>query len=108
MQKFPDIIFYDYSKYPPTQRKDLPENYHLTHSYSEKKEAEEWRKGWEQRGVNSAVVFSELPAEWRGSPVINGDESDLRFNDPTGVIVGLKVKGKARKNSGNGFVQNFV
>ena len=29
--------------------------------------------------------------------VINGDESDLRFLDPRGVIVGLKAKGKARK-----------
>jgi hypothetical protein len=35
--------------------------------------------------------------------VINGDESDLRFLDPKGVIVGLKAKGKAKKDL-SGFV----
>jgi hypothetical protein len=36
--------------------------------------------------------------------VINGDESDLRFLDPKGVIVGLKAKGKAKKDT-TGFVK---
>jgi hypothetical protein len=106
MQAFPDIQFYDYTKYPPKLRQDLPANYHLTHSFSEKKVAEEWSKGWFERGVNTAVVFfGGLPTDWKGFPVINGDESDLRFTDPQGVVVGLKVKGKARSDDGDGFVQ---
>ena len=36
-------------------------------------------------------------------PVVNGDESDLRFLDPKGVIVHLYAKGKARKDA-SGFV----
>ena len=36
-------------------------------------------------------------------PVINGDKTDMRFKDPVGVIVGLKAKGKARKDT-SGFV----
>jgi hypothetical protein len=50
-----------------------------------------------------AVVFDKLPETYLGKPVIDGDVSDLRFLDPKGVIVGLKAKGKAKKDS-SGFV----
>jgi hypothetical protein len=102
--KFPEVQFYDYSKHSYRTRKDLPDNYHLTFSYSESPHASKWSSEWYARGVNTAVVFSGgLPSTWRipGTdielPVINGDESDLRFTDPKGVIVGLKTKGFARK-----------
>lgn len=47
-------------------------------------------------GGNVAVVFAgELPERHWGVPVINGDQHDARFTDPTGgCIVGLKAKGK--------------
>jgi hypothetical protein len=35
--------------------------------------------------------------------VINGDESDLRFLDDPNVVVGLKAKGRARRDR-SGFV----
>jgi hypothetical protein len=54
-------------------------------------------------GGNVAVVFDKLPSTWKGYPVINGDESDLRFLDPKNVIVGLKAKGKGKKDA-SGFV----
>ena len=38
--------------------------------------------------------------------MIDGDESDLRFRDPVGVIVGLKAKGPARQAAIGGFVQS--
>jgi hypothetical protein len=38
-----------------------------------------------------------------GKPVVDGDETDLRFLDPKGVIVGLKAKGKGKKDE-SGFV----
>jgi hypothetical protein len=44
-----------------------------------------------------------LPETYLGRPVIDGDEHDLRFLDPSGVVVGLRAKGKARKQRG-GFV----
>ena len=46
-------------------------------------------------GFPVAVVFAgDLPATWRGYPVIDGDVHDLRFKDARGaVVVGLKVKG---------------
>lgn len=111
IQAFPEVQFYDYTKYPPTMRKNLPANYHLTFSYSEKPNAGLWASGWMVRGVNTAVVFSDkLPEGFRFMPgstperVIDGDLSDLRFMDPKGVVVGLKTKGKAR-GDGSGFVQ---
>jgi hypothetical protein len=50
------------------------------------------------------VVFEKvLPATYKGIPVINGDESDVRFMDKPGVVVGLKAKGEAKADS-SGFV----
>ena len=53
--------------------------------------------------LNVAVVFHKVPETYLGRTVINGDETDLRFLDPKGVIVGLKDKGKAKKDT-TGFV----
>jgi hypothetical protein len=52
-----------------------------------------------------AVVFAgkTLPDTYLGRNVINGDEHDARFLDPVGCIVGLKAKGKAKKDM-SGFV----
>lgn len=114
MDFFPEVQFYDYTKYPAKLRKELPSNYHLTYSFSEKSTSPIWSLDWAKRGFNTAVVFRidkahSLPQEFRilqfDRPVIDGDLTDLRFTDPKGVIVGLKVKGKARKDDGDGFVQ---
>jgi hypothetical protein len=45
-----------------------------------------------------------MPEYYNGLPVFNGDESDLRFLDPKGVVVGLYAKGKAKKDE-TGFVK---
>ena len=45
------------------------------------------------------------PDTWGGYPVVDGDETDLRFLDPKGGhIVALFPKGKARKDN-IGFVR---
>lgn len=113
MQAFPDVQFYDYTKWPAMRRQDLPANYHLTYSWSEKKGCDVQAWAWRIRGFNTAMVFSpHVPQRWRLTPdsepidVIDGDQSDLRFTDPKRVIVGLKTKGKARKDDGDGFVQD--
>lgn len=63
-------------------------------------------------GFNVAVVFNvrrgaDLPATWRGFTVVDGDETDLRFKDPRGVVVGLRAKGRA-VNDRSGFVRDAV
>jgi hypothetical protein len=92
---FPDIQFYDYTKLDQRFDKILPRNYHLTFSRSEDNHTE--TVDLLNRGYNVAVVFGvqdekELPETYMGFPVINGDESDLRFLDEENVVVGLKYK----------------
>lgn len=106
MQQFDKVQFYDYTKWPPHKRLTLPPNYHLTFSFSEAKHSAAWSTGWMDRGVNTAVVFrGALPPTFLGRHVIDGDLSDLRFTDEEPVIVGLKAKGKARKDEGVGLGQ---
>jgi hypothetical protein len=104
MQEFNDIQWYDYTKVPIRMKKFLsggmPENYHLTFSRSGSNDSAV--KSVLDSGGNVAVVFRKyLPADWMGKKVINGDESDLRFLDPAGVVVGLKAKGRARSSGGD-------
>jgi hypothetical protein len=105
-QSFSDIQFYDY-----TPNKDrmveflkgkLPSNYHLT--FSRKEDNQESVQYILNAGGNVAVVFAgEFPQTYLGKPVVNGDETDLRFLDGENVVVGLKAKGKAKKDE-SGFV----
>jgi hypothetical protein len=54
--------------------------------------------------TNMAVVSTlPMPKKFRGLDCINGDEDDLRFLDPQGVVVWLSAKGKAKKDT-SGFV----
>lgn len=100
MENFPSVQWYDYTKIPSRK---TPANYHLTVSYSEahKAYADKVRK----TEHNIAVVFRDknLPVEFLGRRVINGDKTDLRFLDQTGVVVGLYAKGRAKKDY-SGFV----
>lgn len=99
-QMFPDVQFYDYTKVPGRDL-GIP-NYHLTFSLAESNEEDAAAEL--QRGMNIAVVFDGVPSEYLGVPVVDGDESDLRFLDPSGVVVGLKAKGEARGDT-SGFVK---
>jgi len=58
-------------------------------------------------GRNVAVVFDAIPTTWEGWTVIDGDADDMRWRDPMGVIVGLKAKGDAIKDT-TGFVVRLV
>ncbi len=96
---FPDVIFYDYTKNPNRFDGSMPSNYHLTFSRSEENHfiAMELLS----KGNNVAIVFDNVPNEFEGYRVINGDESDLRFLDDKGVIVGLKYKFQTGKGADN-------
>jgi len=106
MSAFSDIQFYDYTADASRMMRwingDMPANYHLTFSRKENT-PDLLVDSIVKSGGNVAVVFDKLPTTWRGHKVVDGDESDLRFLDPVGVIVGLKAKGKA-KTDDSGFV----
>lgn len=96
---YPEIQFYDYTKNHFRFEKELPKNYHLTFSRSEKNHI----KAMELlgKGKNVAMVFDTLPKTYEGFKVINGDENDLRFKDKKNVIVGLKYKKMTGKGADN-------
>ena len=100
IEKFPNVQFYDYTKMRNRKVAHL-KNYHLTFSKADGNDMDVRLAA--SAGMNVAAVFDKLPTEYIGRPVINGDETDLRFLDPKGVIVGLKAKGKAKKDA-SGFV----
>lgn len=102
IQRFPDVQFYDYTKIPVRMMRVLPENYHLTFSRSESNEQQ--AKLVSNLGHNVAIVFADkLPKKWWDKKVIDGDQTDLRFLDERGVIVGLSAKARARRDT-SGFV----
>jgi hypothetical protein len=106
--EFPEVQFYDYTKLPQPWRRVRP-NYHLTFSYDGPESNHEESMRSLSHGVNLAVVFDtkrghNLPRTFHGYTVVDGDLSDLRFQDPAGVVVGLRAKGHARGCT-NGFVQ---
>jgi hypothetical protein len=97
-----NLLFYDYTKNYNHIKKYLGSNYKLTFSRSEVNEFYTYKTL--KDGGNVAVVFAnELPQYWKGFKVINGDNTDLRYFDPSNVVIGLKAKGKAKKDL-SGFV----
>ena len=108
-EAFAELQFYDYTKVLGRKVNNIA-NYHLTFSAADGNDTDVAKAI--QQGYNVAVVFGvkktePLPAEYNGLPVINADESDLRFLDSsTGkqVIAGLYAKGKAKKDT-SGFVK---
>jgi hypothetical protein len=114
---FPEVQFYDYTKMLNRKVSNI-KNYHLTFSAADGND-KDTMKAW-QSGYNIAMVFNlkktlpmpehhvfTSPGYSAVAPVFNGDDSDLRFLDPRGVIVGLYAKGKAKKDT-SGFVKQPV
>lgn len=117
-EQFPSVIFYDYTKIPSRIEKYLagkmPSNYKLCYSLSVAPGSRNYARTVLRRGGNVAVVYGpskighmpksfELPQFHLGSPVVDGDKSDLTFLNPPGTILGLRAKGKA-KHDVSGFV----
>ena len=107
VKHFPKSQFYDYTKHLKRFVRflegKLPSNYHLTYSRSEET-TDAMVIALCKSGGNVAVVFRDhLPETWLGIEVIDGDDSDLRFQDGKGKIVGLLEKGLAKKDE-TGFV----
>ena len=105
-EAFPSVTFYDYTKSAERMTAfvngEMPANYHLTFSRSESNGA--LALAFLKSGGNVAMVFRKsLPASYFGHEVVDGDETDLRFLDGTGKIIGLKEKGLAKQDE-TGFV----
>lgn len=105
------VTFYDYTAWPPHMRGELA-GYDLTYSAKETHSAE-WIQSMAALGRRIAVPFAlgkrdAMPTAWRGVPVVDGDTSDYRPDDPAGAIVGLRVKGRNGKADRSGFIRPAV
>jgi hypothetical protein len=103
MELHPTVQFYDYTKIAARMSAflsgQLPPNYHLTFSRSEKEANHMACRAFLRSGGNVAAVFAgpALPAAWDGFPVVDGDADDLTFLRPPGTVFGLLPKGRAAK-----------
>lgn len=97
-----NVRAYDYTKAP---NRVTPENYRITFSHSERWTDADVRMRI-AAGQNVAMIFDvpkhELPTEYLGMRVIDGDLSDYRYGDEQGVIVGLAAKGAAKQTGADG------
>jgi hypothetical protein len=92
---FPTVQFYDYTKVLGRKVKHIP-NYHLTFSKADGNDADVAEALLQ--GMSVVAVYDKIP-----DGVPSADETDLRFLDPKGVMLGLKAKGRAKKDY-SGFV----
>ena len=92
---FPTVQFYDYTKVLGRKVAGYS-NYHLTFSKADGNDADV-AKALAQ-GLSVVAVYDAIP---EGVP--SADETDLRFLDPRGIMLGLKAKGRAKKDY-SGFV----
>lgn len=97
--EFSEVQFWEYTKRPDLALKlnKLP-NVQATYSHNEHT-TNRIMGIMLANGINIAMVFDlwsrkggDLPASVGSVPVIDGDIHDLRFLDPKGVIVGLRLK----------------
>jgi hypothetical protein len=108
-QLFPDVEFYDYTKHPSRNLDGKTAgNYDLTYSFSSVTPQPISMKGLTNpHNSRTAVVFmrrEDIPSSFRGWPVVDGDDTDVRHIEPKNVVVALYAKGNA-KSDDSGFVQ---
>ena len=94
-QLFPTVQFYDYTKVLGRKVSQYF-NYHLTFSKADGNDSDVAEALLQ--GMSVVAVYDAIPA---GVP--SADETDLRFLDPKGIMLGLKAKGRAKKDY-SGFV----
>ena len=105
ISNYQNLHFYDYTKILGKVKKYANDkNYTLTFSRAEDNEKDIFEAI--NYGANVSAVFSgDLPKQYKGIPVYDGDKTDNEMLKFKSVILGLKAKGKAKKDT-TGFVIN--
>ena len=107
--KWWDVYFYDYTK---IANRLVPDTsvYDLTFSYSGVEKYQKYVDTAIAMGMRLAVVFryrTQIPKTFMGMDVVDGDDSDLRFLEPQGVVCALYAKGKAVHDTSGFVVDTF-
>jgi len=121
--EFPNVEFYDYTKHKNRFGAIRP-NYWVTFSRSERNESEALEVL--ASAGNVAIVFYDdngkfsgnrsgaqrLPIGWNGFRVLDGDETDLRFEDTRGIkhgrVIGLRLKAHSNEDRTNAIENGFA
>lgn len=103
---YKNIIVYDYTAIIGKVKKYLGTRYHLTLSRKEDNEQDVIEAL--EMGGNVAIVFKELPKTYKGYRVIDGDKTDLEMTKYKNVVLGLKAKGDAKKDTTGFVIQNKI
>lgn len=94
-----NVTPYAYTKFRPEDRPE-PRGAAFTYSASERWTVAQIlaaaRNGHRVAVVLDTARGAELPAQWCGVPVVDGDATDDQSAHPRGVIVALRAKGAAR------------
>ena len=101
---YKNIIVYDYTAIIGKVKKYLGTRYHLTLSRKEDNEQDVMEAL--EMGGNVAIVFKELPKTYKGYRVVDGDKTDLEMTKYKNVVLGLKAKGDAKKDTTGFVIQN--
>lgn len=109
MQAFPTVQFYDYTKIAARFALCHEDNYDLTFSWSGAPDFAQQVNFARTFDARMAVVFrhrARIPETFEGMTCVDGDDSDLRFLDPQGVVVALYAKGRAKTSDSPLVVNN--
>ena len=103
---YKNIIVYDYTAIIGKVKKYLGTRYYLTLSRKEDNEQDVIEAL--EMGGNVAIVFKELPKTYKGYRVVDGDKTDLEMTKYKNVVLGLKAKGDAKKDTTGFVIQNKI
>ena len=109
MERYPSLIFVDYTKIAKRLFEQLPKNYHLIFSFSGRLQYSNQVKLALKTNFPISVVFKcDFPETFLGRKVIDGDKSDLNNVLQYNKIIGLKFKEIDKKDyelyKNNGFI----
>jgi hypothetical protein len=103
LDEFQNLVFYDYTKNPARVKRYTGSKYNLCFSRSDCNDRDTLQVL--NSGGTVSVVFrdDDLPTTWHGFRVVDGDKRDDLMLDVRNVVLGLRAKGKAKKDA-SGFV----
>ena len=105
-----NVVFYDYTKIPSKAGdKIMPSGHRYMVTFSRAEDNEDIAlEILKNGGVVSMVFAKELPSEYKGFKVVDGDDrDDLMLDVDGGCIIGLKAKGEAKKDKSGFVIQNY-
>lgn len=112
-QELTSLVFYDYTKTLKKAQRYSGTGYVHAFSRSEDNEVQAIQY-LNEGGIVAAVFANDLPSHWKGFEVLDGDlrddlmlEAVHQTTSGKGVVLGLKAKGDAKKDTSGFVITNY-